>query len=91
MKVEQVVGTFRGYEVVIRQDVHTFNKDLVTERFDETAKYLKEKVFDRVDNECQMDFEDLLEKREVLKKIEDILISEYTRYADKHYKIEAEE
>lgn len=91
MIVEEIVGTFRGYEVVIRQDVHTFNKDLVSEQFKETAKYLKEHVFNRIDNECQMDFEDLLAKKEVLQKIENIIIDEYQRYNDAHFKLEEEE
>ena len=57
MIIEQQVGTFKGYDVIIRKEASY--SDLTRQEFFKTAEYLKEHIFDRIDNNLQEDFEDL--------------------------------
>lgn len=89
MIIEQQVGTFNGYDVIIRKEASYSDSTRI--EFIKTAEYLKEHIFDRIDNHLQEDFEDLLKYKVVLDKIKDILIDELTRYNEKHYPPEEEE
>lgn len=84
MKIEQQIGTFRGYDVIIRRETGIYNQEECQKEFENTATYLKEKVFNRIDNDLQEDFEDLLASKITLQKIQDIIIDEWERYNDKH-------
>lgn len=82
MNIEQQVGKFNGYDVIIRKEEAYGDSTRV--EFIKTAEYLKEHIFDRIDNNLQEDLEDLLKYKVVLDKIKDILIDEWTRYNEKH-------
>ena len=89
MNIEEQVGRFNGYDVIIRKE--EIYGDEARTNFIKTAEYLKEHIFDRIDNNLQEDFEDLLKYKVVLDKIKDILIDEWTRYNDKHNPPEEDE
>lgn len=91
MKIEQQIGTFRGYDVIIRRETGSFNQEECQKDFENTAAYLKEKVFDRIDHSLHEDFEDLLESKIILQKIQNIIIDEWQRYNDKHNPVKEEE
>lgn len=91
MIIEQEVGTFNGYDVIIRREVGNFREEENQKDFERTADYLREHIFNRIDHQLQEDFEDLLKYKVVLDKIKDILIDEWTRYNEKHNPPEEEE
>ena len=91
MKIEQQIGTFRGYDVIIRRETGSFHQEECQKDFENTATYLKEKVFDRIDRNLQEDLEDLLASKIILQKIQNIIIDEWQRYNEKHNPVEEEE
>lgn len=88
--LEKSVGTFRGFEVVLRKDCN-FNLQENLNELEEIAEYFGHIILSKIDKDCEEDLEDLLEYKSILSKIENIITDEFIRYNEKHNKVEEEE
>lgn len=88
--LEKSVGAFRGFEVVLRKECN-FNLQENLNELEEIAEYFGDIVLRKIDKDCEEDFEDLLEYKSILRKIENIITDEFIRYNEKHNKVEEEE
>lgn len=68
MKIEQEVGTFNGYDVIIRRETGNFHQEECQKDFERTADYLREHIFNRIDHQLQ---EDLVNNKIQAKKVAD--------------------